>query len=140
MTLQELKNEIDALLLANDYDGIVDLLTIENVVLVSNCTLKPLGNTFQSPNDANWLLDEYNLLYAFIAGAGSANQVLTVFTEQYLLIAEFGRQSREIVSLATEEFTDQGFPSPGALAETRTEEYFEDLMIFLNENRNDLCL
>lgn len=140
MTFQELKNQIETLLLAGDYDGIVDLLTVQNVIVVSNCNAKPLGNPFQSPNNANWLLSEYNLLYNFIAGAANAAQVLTVFTEQYLIVAQFGRQSREIVELATQEFTDQGFPSPGVLAEARTEDYFEDLMIFLNENRNQQCL
>ncbi len=140
MTLPEIKAQIQVYLTAGDVDGILSMMILENIQVFVDCIDKPLDNRFIPIEYHYNSLGDYMALRTYLNSAATVNDVLIVFTGEYLLPAQVGREYEAMKQLAEVEFTAAGFTMPEAEAETRTQEYYQALDNFQNDLILDPCL
>jgi len=139
MTLAEINAQIQFNLDNGDVDGILSLMILENVQVFVDCINKPLDNRF-IPIDSHYdMLGDYMELRNYLNAATTVNQVLIVFTGEYLLPAQVGREYESLKAIAEIEYTEAGFSNPDTEAENRAQEYYQALEVFQNQKAFDPC-
>lgn len=141
MTYSELEALVDNLFVAGDYDGIIELITEENVQTAVACNGKPGNFDFnQRLTRPNEMLQDYIDLKASISGAPSSAWVMSnAFKVEHINMANIGMEFMTAVQVATERFTEQGYGAPGTTAETRVDEDYDVLTEVQNPELPQPC-
>ena len=140
MTFAELKTEIDTLRAANDWEGIVQLITPDNVQLAVFCIMKGISDVTQPLTRPGELLELYKLLLANVAAAPSTDATLAYFLPENILLAGVGAEYEAAVDLAETVFTNEGFLDPAGDAVTKVTADWDALIISQNATIPDICL
>lgn len=139
MTYQELLAEIQVLMDADDFKGVVQLITPENVETALKCSGEALVAEAQPLNDPKGLLDEYLFIVGEISKYTLAEDVIDWFQPQNVLYAQVGNEYETILPIAEQIFTDDGYADPEGTAETRVGEDYTRLLTIQTTTSNDVC-
>lgn len=141
MTYQELETMISNLKAANLTDGILDLLTVENVNTADNCKPgKPSGMGQQAKiKRPDLLVQAYLDLRANIE-ADPVGQILADhFRIENVLLVSIGREYRQTVQTTAGIYTDLLYATPQADAEADVQAYIEETRKQQDPKNNQPC-
>lgn len=140
MTYTELIQEISDLYDANDAVGIINLITIENLVIISACVKKPFPDASQQLTDIRSIQDAFIALESTILAAPNAAGLVSLFTPENVQIRGYGLEYTARLEVVTDRFTTNGVASPEATAITALATEADELTASQNTSIPDPCL
>jgi len=133
MSYQELRDLIQVYINTSNWDGILELITIENINTAVECGKMSYSPPVQFLTNGRWLVEQYEQLRADIIAAGTVSATLAYFLPHNMLLVGVGQEYEELLATTTQVKTDLGYASPAAEAEDAVKDYYDRKTVFSNE-------
>lgn len=140
MTYTELTDQIQDLIDANDGEGLLDLITTDNLNVIAKCIKKPFNAAFVQVTNPRKLLDSYKQIVVDLAAAGSIPVVLGYFIPGNVVLRSYGIEYRQRYAMVLARFQDAGVGNPVAFTEAGLENEADNKVISQNTQPVDPCL
>ena len=139
MTYGELETLVDDARTANDYEAIIDLMTMANVQIVYLCSKATPPTVTQPLRDLVQMNSDYNTLLQDIENAVTTQAVMDMFTPGNVLLSQYGQEVRSIQSIHVAIYTSLKDPDPNASATTATDSFITTINDLQNFETPDPC-
>ena len=137
MTYQELEDAINANL--GDGDALLELLTSQNVAVITRCLSKSYPAVFQNSRRPTAFLAEYLQLRTDLNAAANFTAVITYYTPANVLLARFGGDYQTTYVQMVDAFRGLGYPDPDATTTAALATQMADRVDSQNVQNLTLC-